>query len=1075
MVCLLTLHRLLLWYSIITIVFRCPSSPADITDDSPKICCTYFQAKDFLQPHLGPYFTTYAQPYVESVKPYYDKLDQHVITPATHFGKKYGAPRIQQAQAYGKAQWEKQLQPTVSKVYDTGYKRYNATLAPHIHKVSDAVHPYVQIAHNSALDTYYTTLLPTYSVVQPYIHNSYELGKNFTLNTGIPYTKIAWTSAIVFLDRTIWPRVKIIYGENVEPQLVRIGERLGRYRDGKKLKQSIHEVDVSASSSSVSSTFSSLSSSMSSAHYQSTTTVSLSETVAAPSKSVSSVSSSISSVSSSIKAEGTQLSETEIREKAQQVVQEDLKTWKEKLSKAATQGAEELEERITEITDRAIQKQAHGVGEAHLVLLEEAVKSELKNLKSAILSVVKLEYEEDDIRKAVRKAGLAIRDKAAAVRTWRQTYDKETNELVAKAAEDTFEIIDHIRDLGLQEIGMRWAWTDGITHKDWASYHRLKNQFDEWRHNVEEVATQHPGLANARAASEDIENRAMEIAEEAAQELARLREVGLWKLQAGDASDDFNTKHMPAAAAAAAQKVVGKAQHAADGAKQAVYGTSSQGVAESVTSVASESIASAASVASEYAASVTANARSVASDASESVESAASSVSGKVAGKSTASARGTAESIISAAQASASSVADRASEAVYGTSQGTVESASSVASASASSLSAKASDSVKAASKSAGSAAQSVSGAAKNAADAAASSASSASDAGKSSASSAASGASSAVSTATQKAKDAAAAGYNSASSAASAATDSVKSVADNAYASGSSAASSASSAANKGASSVSSGASSASSAASISATKGASKATNSVSSASSVASAAANKSASKASSSASSAASKASSIADKKSAAAARSASSSSASVESKAAKSAAKAYMSVGSAEFSTSSPSSIISKAAKTVSDAFSSVSSVVNSASGRAGDEASSASKKDSTASLYTSSTKVWGGAMAQEVKARSIIYDDNPDEIFDDADSFSAQIERMAADAGDLMAHITDAVREAIGQGKPTMTEQGTVESVTSIAAEQYASALSAASVAFYGADTTQAAGESLASVASSRYSEAVAA
>jgi hypothetical protein len=114
-------------------------------------------------------------------------------------------------------------------------------------------------------------------------------------------------------------------------------------------------------------------------------------------------------------------------------------------------------------------------------------------------------------------------------------------------------------------------------------------------------------------------------------------------------------------------------------------------------------------------------------------------------------------------------------------------------------------------------------------------------------------------------------------------------------------------------------------------------------------------------------------------------------------------------------------------------------------------------------------------MAQEVKARSIIYDDNPDEIFDDADSFSAQIERMAADAGDLMAHITDAVREAIGQGKPTMTEQGTVESVTSIAAEQYASALSAASVAFYGADTTQAAGESLASVASSRYSEAVAA
>jgi hypothetical protein len=43
--------------------------------------------------------------------------------------------------------------------------------------------------------------------------------------------------------RTAWPKVRVLYGENVEPQLVRIGERLGRYRDGKAIRDAVDEVD----------------------------------------------------------------------------------------------------------------------------------------------------------------------------------------------------------------------------------------------------------------------------------------------------------------------------------------------------------------------------------------------------------------------------------------------------------------------------------------------------------------------------------------------------------------------------------------------------------------------------------------------------------------------------------------------------------------------------------------------------------------------------------------------------------------------------------------------------------------
>ena len=422
----------------------------------------------------------------------------------------------------------------------------------------------------------------------------------------------------------------------------------------------------SSSASSASQSFSSISSSIASDH---ATTL---------------LSTSSSTVLSTPAADDTPPSESEVRAKAQVVVARDLKTWQEKFAKAADEGSDELEVRITEITDRLVQNQAQGVGKALIIQLEETVKSQLKTLKNNIISIVKADdgkaspESEETLNTAVRKAGVAIKDKALAVRTWRQSYDRETNSLVSKAASDTFEIIDLIRDSGLQEIGMRWAWTDGITHKDWTKYHQLKTKFDEWRLDVEKVVTEHPGLEKARLASEEVETKAMEIAEDAAKELARLKETGRWKLSSGDSSTDFSTKLMPPVVAAAGQKILDKVSQASE----AVAGTS-QGMMESVASVAGSS-------ASSLAASAATQAQSVASDVSKSAVSVASSVSSSIIGTS----QGSVESIVSVVSASASSVVDKASSSVIGTSQGSLESVASVVSASASSAVDKASSSV---------------------------------------------------------------------------------------------------------------------------------------------------------------------------------------------------------------------------------------------------------------------------------------------------------------------------------------------------------------------------------------------
>ncbi|OBT63218.1 hypothetical protein VE03_07792 [Pseudogymnoascus sp. 23342-1-I1] len=677
---------LLTWYSIITVIFRCPESVDLITDASPPICKPYFQVKSTLAPYATPYYNTYAAPYVDSARPYYNVLNKNVITPAAFYGKKYGAPRVAQAQAIGKEQWEKQIHPQVAKLNKLAQEQYDKTLAPHVQKAAAATVPYAKFAKENALQTYYASILPAYAAVEPYGQQAYEVGKAFTVNTGIPYAQWAWTSGVAFLDRTIWPKARILYGENVEPQLIRIGERLGRYRDGKKLQSIVDEVDTTTSS---------------------TSTTASSEPSTTESVVVSSVSPETSTVTTTQEeASPTPLTAEEQRANAQRVVDEDLKTWQEKFAKAADQGSDELEARITEITDRAVNKQAHGVGEAHLVQLEETVKSQIQSFRMAIMAIVRLQGEEEHINGATRKAGLAIRDKAQAVREWRHSFDQETNDLASKASEDTFQIIDHIRDLGLQEIGMRWAWTDGITHKDWAKYHALKNKFDEWRQDVEEVVTGHPGLEAARAASEDIESRAMAIAADSATELSRLKETGRWKLAMADASDDFSTHVLPPVVAVAAKKVVEKVQEASE----AIVGTaetSSDSPLEAASSTladAGSSIAASASSVAEnvksYASEVSENVASSASSVSDGVVSAASSVSENIAGSSQGSAesfvsaaQASVESVVSVAQASAGSLADKASSAVIGTSQGTVESASSVVSESASSLLEKASSS----------------------------------------------------------------------------------------------------------------------------------------------------------------------------------------------------------------------------------------------------------------------------------------------------------------------------------------------------------------------------------------------
>lgn len=655
--------RLLVWYTLITALFRCPSSSDNLNEASPAVCKPYLSVRSHIAPYVEPYYDAYAASHVEKARPYVDRFNQEIYIPSMAYGKQsykaYGAPRVQQAREYGQAKWEETVRPQIDAVQAQVKKQYDSSLAPQVNKASLAIAPYYSFSRNRISKTYNARILPAMEVSRPYAERVYVFGHKLTVETGLPYAQYAWSSTVVFFDRIIWPKLRILYGDNVEPQLVRIGERLGRYRDGKSLKAVMEEDSSSRQLSSTSSSTSFVMASIASDLTSSSSATLESSTISA-------------SPHASVEEEAKQ---------TQQKIESDLRNWQEKFAKAADKGIEDLEERVKEITERQIRSQVHGVGEALVVQLEETSRSELAKLRKKIKILVKKlpeDHNDSDLSEAslslsesTRHAGVAIKAKAQSLRTWKDNFDKETQSLVSAASESTLDVIDNIRDLGLQEIGLRWAQMEGVTYKDWSKYHEVKKSFDEWRQKVEAVAKDHEGLQKAKVAGEEIESRGMASAEETAKELSRVKEVGQWKIETGDASDDFSTKYVPAAAAAGAQKVMSKVSSASE----RVDGTS-EGTAESAIS---EAIEKASDVVSSASSAAVGTEPGIIERASSNAVDAASSASERASEAAMGSPKPRTGSIVSAAKDKANQIVADPSETVVGT-PAPAESASSGAS-----------------------------------------------------------------------------------------------------------------------------------------------------------------------------------------------------------------------------------------------------------------------------------------------------------------------------------------------------------------------------------------------------------
>lgn len=229
----------------LTPFFHCPSSIDKLSESSPRVCRPYLVARSYVDPYVDPYYQTYAAPYVDAAAPYVRTFRERVYVPASRLAKQgydgYAEPALNKVAGYGREQWQTTVVPKLQSARQQTGDIYQSTVASHVRYAADIVSPYWQPIAAKRRAIHEKLISPLYVRSKLLVIKAYTSAQGFVIDAAIPYSQRAGSWLVTFLCDTVWPNVKGLYSENVEPQLVKIGARLASYRDGRKLRTAVDE------------------------------------------------------------------------------------------------------------------------------------------------------------------------------------------------------------------------------------------------------------------------------------------------------------------------------------------------------------------------------------------------------------------------------------------------------------------------------------------------------------------------------------------------------------------------------------------------------------------------------------------------------------------------------------------------------------------------------------------------------------------------------------------------------------------------------------------------------------------
>lgn len=228
--------RILVWYTLFTVLFRCPIEP---TEDSLSVCHAYSKIRTALYPHLQPYYEAYASPYVDQFTPYISHANEAYIYPGLELAsssyEKYARPTVCKAKNIAEKEYKKNLHPHVSKASGQVKGLYDQHLATHLSQANQyyatiTSHPTFISVKAHAYGVYKVYVIPAYARISPYIRRGWENGKYATVVIVAPHVKDILSKGYDHFDQTVWSAVRGVWQEYVEVQVGRIRTKLSSNR-----------------------------------------------------------------------------------------------------------------------------------------------------------------------------------------------------------------------------------------------------------------------------------------------------------------------------------------------------------------------------------------------------------------------------------------------------------------------------------------------------------------------------------------------------------------------------------------------------------------------------------------------------------------------------------------------------------------------------------------------------------------------------------------------------------------------------------------------------------------------------
>jgi hypothetical protein len=232
------------------IFFVCPHN-ARLDPNAQSVCRRYDSMMHSVVPYVKPYYDTYAEPTLARMQPY--------LLKGQAYYDQFGAPAV----AKGQDLWVKEASPRISHGITTAQHHYNTNVYPvldrtvlkssrdvyskyldsHVQTVSGyytkSVHPYVHTLGNHAQSFYYDRLVPAYEYATPrvqYALQKAEDGYEAHVQPRV-HTAIKWT--VAKFETVVVPRIVILWGVHVQPQLDRIYDKVFRNREAKQVASKV--------------------------------------------------------------------------------------------------------------------------------------------------------------------------------------------------------------------------------------------------------------------------------------------------------------------------------------------------------------------------------------------------------------------------------------------------------------------------------------------------------------------------------------------------------------------------------------------------------------------------------------------------------------------------------------------------------------------------------------------------------------------------------------------------------------------------------------------------------------------